>query len=143
MPHTRPKTVNSKHSSIIEHVRHLGWWQIKSFFLSLTEILCKTLLLYIGNQDLQIVLFQNTISELFSEPSGLDSLVKEKEQEEREKQEKANRPQRKQEQKKPDNTEQQALAQFEKVVFTFRNYHQCCCLLGLCLVICKSQIWEK
>lgn len=98
--------------------------------------------MYIGDRDLQIVLFQNTISELFSEPSGLDSLVKEKEQEEREKQEKANRPQRKQEQKKPDNTEQQALAQFEKVKFTLRNYNQCC-LLGLCLVTCKSRIWEK
>lgn len=58
---------------------------------------------------------QNTISELFSEPSGLESLVKEKEEEEKEKQERAAKPQKKPEQKKVDPSEQQALAQFEKV----------------------------
>lgn len=71
--------------------------------------------LYIDIKDLPLMTFQDTINELFNEPSGLDSLVKEKEQEEREKQEKANIALKKQEQKKADNTEQQALAQFEKV----------------------------
>ncbi|XP_052268550.1 helicase domino-like isoform X1 [Dreissena polymorpha] len=58
---------------------------------------------------------QNTISELFATPSGLDSLVKEKEQEEIEKKERATRAQRRQEQK-ADPSEQQALAQFEKAL---------------------------
>lgn len=41
--------------------------------------------------------------------------MKEKEEEEKEKQERAAKPQKKQEQKKVDPSEQQALAQFEKV----------------------------
>lgn len=57
-----------------------------------------------------MIYFQNTISELFSEPSGLESLVKEKEEEEKKKQQKESKPAKKQ-----DPTEQQALAQFEKV----------------------------
>lgn len=57
---------------------------------------------------------QNTISELFSEPSGLDSLVKEKELEEKQKQLKAEKS-KKPEPKKQDPTETQALMQFEKV----------------------------
>ncbi|WAR02083.1 DOM-like protein [Mya arenaria] len=59
---------------------------------------------------------QNTISELFTEPSGLDSLVKEKEEEEKEKQDRTSRAQRRQEQKKSDPTEQVALQQFEKAL---------------------------
>ena len=61
------------------------------------------------------IAFQNTITELFTEPSGLDSLVKEKEQEEKEKQERATRAHRRQEQKKIEPSEQAALQQFEKV----------------------------
>lgn len=61
------------------------------------------------------IMLQNTISELFSEPSGLESLVKEKEEEEKEKQLKAAQKSKKTEQKKTDTAEVQALAQFEKV----------------------------
>ena len=69
---------------------------------------------------------EQTISELFTEPSGLDSLVKEKEQEEREKQEKQERAERekrdrkvekeeKQDEKEEKKMESKAMVQFEKV----------------------------
>lgn len=63
---------------------------------------------------------EQTISELFSEPSGLDSLVKEKEEEEREKQEKLERLEEVKKEKEEEKTEEEkidakAMLQFEKV----------------------------
>ena len=48
-------------------------------------------------------------------------MVKEKEQEAKDKQDRAVRPTRKAEQKKPEPSEQQALAQFEKVITWARH----------------------
>ena len=62
---------------------------------------------------------EQTISELFSEPSGLDSLVKEKEEEERAKQEKADREEIKMKEpeteKEEEKVDAKAMLQFEKV----------------------------
>ena len=55
---------------------------------------------------------------MFSEPSGLESLVKEKEEEEKEKLLKAEKK-KKAELKKSDPSEAQALAQFEKVNYVY------------------------
>ena len=69
---------------------------------------------------------EQTISELFTEPSGLDSLVKEKEEEEREKAEKQEKLERekrdrkvekevKEEDKDEKKIDNKAMVQFEKV----------------------------
>ena len=57
---------------------------------------------------------EQTISELFSEPSGLDSLVKEKEDEEREKQKRAEE-QKEQIKEEEEKVDTKAVVQFEKV----------------------------
>ena len=57
---------------------------------------------------------EQTISELFSEPSGLDSLVKEKENEEREKQKRAEE-QKEQIKEEEEKVDTKAVVQFEKV----------------------------
>ena len=59
---------------------------------------------------------EQTISELFSEPSGLDSLVKEKEEEEREKQERIEKAEKKKEDEEEEvKIDNKAVLQFEKV----------------------------
>ena len=58
---------------------------------------------------------EQTISELFSEPSGLDSLVKEKEDEEREKQKRAEEQKEQIKEDEEEKVDTKAVVQFEKV----------------------------
>ena len=87
--------------------------------------------------NISVSSFQQTINDLFAEPSGLDSLVKEKEREkeakERELEEKQKQAQEEKEKKEKEESKKEAtmLTQYEQVIIFFVNYMNCTHMLIL------------